>query len=102
MRTFFPGHQFFVSMIKITNRPGLVIDDKILDVANLTVFGLDVMSHSQRQCCAGADPILSYPVAWILSIYPVHAQYRDKPPHFWAAPIHRPSIITIIVLLELL
>ena len=70
---------------EITNRPRLVIDDKILDVANLAVCGLDVIASSHRECCANGDPTPSH-FARILSIFRGHARCRDKVPTCMGQP----------------
>src|ERR1039458_1167257 len=85
---------------EITNRPRLVIDDKILGVAKLAVQGLDVMAtHIVSAAQMGIPRFLTLGKFFPFFTVPHHVGISS--PHVWPAPIHRQSIIPIVGLLEL-
>src|SRR5664280_2449715 len=85
---------------EITNRPRLVIDDKILDVANLAVQGLDVITTHSMSAAQMVIPrfptLVGFP-----PFFTVTHNAGISSPTVWAAPIHRVSIIPVVGLLEL-
>ena len=79
---------------EITNRPGLVIDDKILDVANLAIQGLDVMAaHTESAAQMGIPSFLV--LGGHFPLFRVTHQVRIISPRERAAPIRRVAIMTV-------
>ncbi len=112
---------------QITHRPGLVVDDEILDVTNLPIGRLDAMAaHIARAPQMGIPTVLvasgspqcvrvrhaggiGVQSGWITPWrgFSLLSSVADKvwivtgSPHVWATPIHRPSVVPVIGLLEL-
>src|SRR3989339_1953029 len=85
---------------QVTNRPCLVIDDKIIDVANLTIFSLDMMTaHIMRTAQIGIPPLLRSD--GFLLAFRVSHEVRAGTPWVTAVPIRWPPIISVVCLFEL-
>ena len=82
-----------------TNYLRLVIDDKVLDVANLTVSGLDVAaSHIMRAAQMCIPHLLT--LLGFSPLFVVTYDIRIRSPNVWDT-IHRPSVILVVCIFEL-
>ena len=85
---------------EITNRPRLVIDDKILDVANLAVQGLDMMAADTVSAAQMGIP--TFPVlGGCFPLLGVTHQVGIISPAEGADPILRVAVMPVVGLLEL-
>src|ERR1017187_4620549 len=85
---------------EIANRPGLVINDKIINVANNAIFGFYVIAS---YIGSAAQMRVPAPLGFgaVLPLLAIARNVRIGAPHVWTAPIHRPAIVSIVRFLEL-
>ena len=85
---------------EITKRPRLVVNDKIFDVANLAVQGLEMVARHLVGASQMAIPCFRT-FGEFSPLVTVALNVRIISPHRGTAPIRRPTIITVVVILEL-
>src|ERR1700677_3389988 len=85
---------------QITNRPRLVIYDKIRDVADFAVDGLDMIATDRISAAQMRVPRFATLVGFP-PFFRVTHNVGIRSPHVRAVPIRRPLMIPIVGLLEL-
>lgn len=81
---------------QVTNGPRLVVDDKILDVADVSVLGVDVTTRHRLRAAEMRILVSLTTRCFRPSITPAR-RVRTQPPCIRAAPVPWPAVIRVII-----